>query len=129
MAPKDLTNPHDDPSENLSSEEIVKVTEIVRNATNAVVPVQTFQLKGKWLRLEVFAVKHKRKPTWLALTFILISLTLYFLQPYIGLRALLIAKVAALPFEFAAIGILICHMLLIVPTLAKTRADPLYFIL
>lgn len=109
-------------AENISQDEIKKVIDIIRRATTAVLPPLASGLKGRWLRLEEFTIKHERKPIWLALTFILTSLALYFLQPYIGRRAMLLAGAMASSLELAAIGILVCDMILIIPTMTILRS-------
>lgn len=116
-------------AENISQDEIEKVIDIIRRATTAVLPPLPSGLKGNWLRLEEFTNKHERKPIWLALTFILISLALYFLQLYIGRQAMLLAGAMASSLELAAIGILVCDMILIIPTMTILRSEPFHFVL
>ena len=116
-------------SDNISVDQIKKVMDILRHATNAGLPRPQSELEGGWLRLEGFTHKHKRKPIWLSLAFILIVLTFYFLQPYLGHVSGLIVVTLASPLEFAAMFLLMCDMLLIIPTIKQLRSDPFQFVL
>lgn len=115
--------------DDISLDQIKKVMEILRHATNASLPRPQSELEGRWLRLEAFTQKHKRKPIWLGLAFILIVLAFYFSQPYLGHSAALIALTLASPLEFAAMFLLMCDMLLIIPTIKQFRSDPFQFVL